>query len=161
MAECIPAISFPEMILKFSLTLLRIEMTNEGRSRRCGKFTAVSLRKILTVTVRYSGSAFVSWLLLPQAHSRLIPICNAFFIQRGHRRSLPILRKLSNRGGERRWPQNKTGVVHRYQATVLRPLWRGSPCCTDSASRCNSGLKFRVVTRVSAMCYPGPLFTKR
>ena len=26
---------------------------------------------------------------------------------------------LSNRGGERRWPQNKTGVVHRYQATVI------------------------------------------
>ena len=25
---------------------------------------------------------------------------------------------LSNRGGERRWPQNKTGVVHRYHATV-------------------------------------------
>ena len=25
---------------------------------------------------------------------------------------------ISNRGGERRWPQNKTGVVHRYQATV-------------------------------------------
>ena len=32
------------------------------------------------------------------------------FIQRDHR--------LSNKGGERRWPQNKTGVVHRYQATV-------------------------------------------
>ena len=27
---------------------------------------------------------------LPGYHSRLIPICNAFFIQRGHRRSLPI-----------------------------------------------------------------------
>ena len=77
------------------------------------------------------------------AHSRLLPICNAFCIQRGHRRSLPILRKKFflireqsdgghrikralyigikrlNRGGERRWPQNKTGVVHRYQATVL------------------------------------------
>ena len=53
------------------------------------------------------------------AHSRLIPICNAFFIQRGHRRSLPII---SNRGGERRWPQNKTGVVHRYQATVAQPM---------------------------------------
>ena len=26
---------------------------------------------------------------------------------------------LSNRGGERRWPQNKTGVGHRYQATVV------------------------------------------
>ena len=26
-------------------------------------------------------------------HSRLLPICDAFFIQRGHRRSLPILRK--------------------------------------------------------------------
>ena len=25
---------------------------------------------------------------------------------------------ISNRGVERRWPQNKTGVVHRYQATV-------------------------------------------
>ena len=24
----------------------------------------------------------------------------------------------TNRGGERRWPQNKTRVVHRYQATV-------------------------------------------
>ena len=42
--------------------------------------------------------------------SRLILICNAIFIQRGHRRSLPIIRK--------KWPQNKTGVVHRYQATV-------------------------------------------
>ena len=51
-------------------------------------------------------------LCLPELYSRLIPICNAFHIQRGHRRSL------SNRGGERRWPQNKTGVVHRYQATV-------------------------------------------
>ena len=27
-------------------------------------------------------------------------------------------RWVKNRGGERRWPQNKTGVVHRYQATV-------------------------------------------
>ena len=27
---------------------------------------------------------------VPVIHSRLIPICNAFFIQRGHRRSLPI-----------------------------------------------------------------------
>ena len=26
---------------------------------------------------------------------------------------------LYNRGGERRWPQNKAGVVHRYQATVI------------------------------------------
>ena len=26
------------------------------------------------------------------------------------------------RGGERRWPQNKTGVVHRYQATVYFAL---------------------------------------
>ena len=35
------------------------------------------------------ASSCVHW---PWAHSRLIPICNAFFIQRGHRRSLPILR---------------------------------------------------------------------
>ena len=27
------------------------------------------------------------------------------------------------RGGERRWPQNKTGVVHRYQATVCEVLY--------------------------------------
>ena len=56
--------------------------------------------------------------VIAASHSRLLPICDAFFIQRGHRRSFP------NRGGERRWPQNKTGVVHRYQATVPRlPSW--------------------------------------
>ena len=34
--------------------------------------------------------------------------------------------------------------------------WRGSPNCSDSVSRRNSGLKFRVVTRVSAMSvFPG------
>ena len=66
------------------------------------------------------GSTFAIALAVSEAypttelHSGLIPICNAFFIQRGHRRSLPILRK-------RRWLQNKTGVVHRYQATV--PSW--------------------------------------
>ena len=38
-----------------------------------------------------------------------ITICNAFFIQRGHDRSLI---------GERRWPQNKTAIVNRYQTTV-------------------------------------------
>ena len=49
-------------------------------------------------------------------------MCNAFFIQRGHRRSLPILRKnffLIGGGESDGWPQNKTGVVHRYQATVV------------------------------------------
>ena len=30
----------------------------------------------------------------------------------------PSFSSHSNRGGERRWPQNKMGVVHRYQATV-------------------------------------------
>ena len=35
------------------------------------------------------------------------------FIQCGHHRSLPMLRV-----GERRRPQNKTSVVHRYQSTV-------------------------------------------
>ena len=35
----------------------------------------------------------------------------------------PSFSSLSNRVGERRWPQNKTGVVHRYQATVIgRPI---------------------------------------
>ena len=33
-------------------------------------------------------------------YSRLTPICNVFFIQRGHRRSLPMLRK-ENDGGHR------------------------------------------------------------
>ena len=33
---------------------------------------------------------------------------------------------LSNRGGERRWPQNKTGVVHRYQATVATGPYKRS-----------------------------------
>ena len=40
----------------------------------------ISTRVLLMVTARLT-------------HSRLIPICNAFFIQRGHRLSLPILRK--------------------------------------------------------------------
>ena len=34
--------------------------------------------------------------------------------------------------GERRWPQNKTGVVHRYQATVnstQHPSWRDTEKC--------------------------------
>ena len=39
-----------------------------------------------------------------------------FFIQRGHRRSLPNFFLVV--GGERRWPQNKTGVVNRYQAIL-------------------------------------------
>ena len=34
-------------------------------------------------------------------HSRLIPICNAFFIQRGHRRSLPILRDMERKVNEK------------------------------------------------------------
>ena len=42
-------------------------------------------------------------------------ICMAIFIQRGHCRSLPIR---SNRGRERRWSQNKTGVVYRYPGSV-------------------------------------------
>ena len=34
-------------------------------------------------------------------HSRLLPICDAFFIQRGHRRSLPILIGEESDGGHR------------------------------------------------------------
>ena len=39
-----------------------------------------------------------------------------FFIQRGHRRSPANFFLIG--GGELRWPQNKTGVVDRYQATM-------------------------------------------
>ena len=52
-------------------------------------------------------------------HSRLIPICNAFFYS-----TWPSSFS-SQRGGERRWPQNKSGVVHRYQATVPQPYPKG------------------------------------
>ena len=74
-----------------------------------------------------------TWLLIQ--HSRLLPICDAFFYSTwppsfsshikkevfligeesddGHRikRALYIgIKRLSNRGGERRWPQNKTAL---------------------------------------------------
>ena len=39
----------------------------------------------------------------------------------------------SNRGVERRWLQNKTGVVHRYQAIVVSMLLSGSFCHGDNA----------------------------
>ena len=78
--------------------------------------------------------------LLALCHSRLIPMYNTRFILWPSSLSSPQslatdMRRLfystwppsfsshikkevlSNRGGERRWPQNKTGVVHRYQAT--------------------------------------------
>ena len=47
-------------------------------------------------------------------HSRLIPICNAFFYSTWP----PSFSSHVNTRGERRWPQNKTGFIHRYQATV-------------------------------------------
>ena len=53
------------------------------------------------------------WRCIREAQS-LVADMRRLFIQHGHRRSL-----LSNRGGERLWPQNKTGIVHRYQATVI------------------------------------------
>ena len=49
----------------------------------------------------------------------------------------------SHRGGERRWPQNKTCVVHRYQATVLssyhnemfKSFYYWQKCCPYKRSR--------------------------
>ena len=54
--------------------------------------------------------------------SRLIPMCNARFIQCGHRRSPPVLEFL-NMGREHRWPRwiNK-GVAYRYQEPVVLRL---------------------------------------
>ena len=53
-----------------------------------------------------------------QKHSRLIPICNVFFYSTWSSSFSSHI----HRGGERRWPQNKTGVVHRYQATVAKKM---------------------------------------
>ena len=39
--------------------------------------------------------------VIKHRHSRSLPICDAFFIQRGHRRSLPILRKEESDDGHR------------------------------------------------------------
>ena len=66
---------------------------------------------ILNISHRYvtatHGAYRLQWTdsVVDHCHSCLIPICNAFFI--------------------RRWPQNKTGVVHRYQATVTIACFPG------------------------------------
>ena len=39
---------------------------------------------------KFTGWAIMEELSIRRRHSRLLPICDAFFIQRGHRRSLPI-----------------------------------------------------------------------
>ena len=67
------------------------------------------------VQTRPLNQAFRIWIYFFSrctSRTRRLQVVIFFFIQCGHQRSLPLLRK----GGERRW-QNKTGVVHRYQAT--------------------------------------------
>ena len=75
------------------------------------------------------------------AHSRLLPICDAFFIQRGHRRSLPIIGEGSDDGHrikralyigiKRLWfeavcPNFSSSMTHFHQSFLL---WhRGSTC---------------------------------
>ena len=58
-----------------------------------------------------------------KTHSRLLSICDAFFYS-----TWPpsfSSRILSNRGGERRWPQNKTGVVQ----LGIKRLCKNGPVC--------------------------------
>ena len=53
-----------------------------------------------------------------RGYSRLLPICDAFFYSTWPSFSTHIKKEVLSNRRERRWPQNKTGVVHRYQATV-------------------------------------------
>ena len=69
-------------------------------------------------------------------HSCLIPICNALFIQRGHRHSLIMLKKLCNARRER-------GQTHWIKGH-----------CTSVSSDCDIKLDFIKNRRKSANYYP-------
>ena len=77
---------------------------------------------LLRKAVRHNLSRVNSFVTrVRQNHSRLLPICDdGYATPFLFNVATVVLLPYSNRGGERRWPQNKTGVVHRYQATVDR-----------------------------------------
>ena len=71
------------------------------------------------------------------------------------------IKKLSNRGGERRWPRNKTGVVHRYQATVASNYSMGmsrKTCLKCPRTKAlvlvlNRGFSFYEKLKIFIMCW--------
>ena len=68
--------------------------------------------------------------LVRVAHSRLIPICNAFFIQRGHRRSLPIIGEESDDG--RRIKRALYIGIKRLWSSSLSEINPGSTRCREA-----------------------------
>ena len=77
-----------------------------------------------------------------------------------------VHRYQANRRGERRWPQNKTGVVHRYQATVpqgrSKLIWASASCLGHLVSlRCRHNGNDSVSNHQPYDCLLKRLFRRR